>query len=395
MMDTESDKSVEEIVEGDTRLYVPKSSLGVKVPPRVPAFYNPYAELNRDLSMAVYRLFTGEKTGLVTMADVFAGTGARGVRVAVEVPRVDEVYMNDINSVAIDMARRSTQANRVEDRCRFSSMDVCRFLAEHSVSKSRFTIVDVDPFGSPAPYLDCALRAVENEGLLSATATDTAVLCGVYPKVAYRKYYGHSLRSEYCHEVGVRLLLGAVAHNAIRLDLGVAPIFAHVTRHYFRIYGSVHTGSGWVDKTYSHLGYIQHCFRCGYRASGEAFQAECPECKSNLKNAGPLWLGVMYGKRFLTSLAEDFEKHSFRAGLKMADTALQEVDMPPTYFNVDKVSGDLGVATPSVNTIISTLKEEGYRASRSALNPKGVKTDASAAAIRRVVERLAGDQLTR
>ncbi|MFQ6134299.1 MAG: tRNA (guanine(10)-N(2))-dimethyltransferase [Nitrososphaerales archaeon] len=386
---------VERVTEGETILYVPKSSLGTNVPPRTPAFYNPYAELNRDLSMAAYRVFAEEKTAPVTVADSLAGVGARGVRVAVEVPEVDEIHINDLNPVAIELAKKSARANKVTGRCRFTVLDVCRFLAEHSTPKSRFDIVDIDPFGSPAPHLDCALRAIENEGLFSATATDMAVLCGVYPKVSYRKYHGHSLRTEYCHELGVRLLLGAVAHNAIRLELGVRPVFAHRTRHYFRVYMTVHIGSDWVDKTYDQIGYIQHCFKCGYRAAGSMPHRECPECKSAVKNAGPLWVGTVYSKRFLTALAEDCDRRSFRQGLKIAATALQEVDMPPAYFTIDKISGELGVVTPSLNSVISALEEEGYRASRSALNSKAVKTDASTAVLRRIVKRLTENQLGR
>ncbi len=380
---------VEQVTEGETVLYVPKSSLGTNVPPRTPAFFNPFAEMNRDLSMAAYRVFAKEKIPPVTFADSLAGVGARGVRVAVEVPDVDEIYINDINPVAIALAKKSAQANKVTGRCRFAVLNVCRFLAEHSAPKKRFNIVDMDPFGSPAPYLDCALRAIETEGLFSVTATDMAVLCGVYPKVSYRKYQGYSLRTEYCHETGIRLLLGSIAHNAIRLELGVKPIFAHRTRHYFRVYSTIHIGSYWVDKTYSQIGYIHHCFKCGYRAADRTPQGECPECKSAMKNAGPLWMGAMYSKKFLTALAEDCDKNSFRQGLKVVSTAIQEVDMPPTYFTLDNISSGLGVATPSINSVISALGEEGYRASRSALNSKAVKTDTPISVIRRIVKRLA------
>ena len=31
----------------------------------------------------------------------------------------------------------------------------------------RFTIVDLDPFGSPASYVDCVMRSVEDGGLIS------------------------------------------------------------------------------------------------------------------------------------------------------------------------------------------------------------------------------------
>jgi len=386
-----TEAEIAEITEGSTTLYVPKSSLDTTVPPKAPAFYNPYATLNRNLTVAAYRVFAEKRSsgsGTVTMADVLAGTGARGVRVAVEVPRINEVYINDGNPRAIELAKRSASANRVTDKCRFSVQDACRLLMEHSAYKSRFNIVDIDPFGSPAPYLDCALRALEREGILSATATDTAALCGVYPDVAYRRYNGYSLRTEYCHETGIRLLLGAAAHQAMRLELGISPIFAHRTRHYLRIYVSVHLGAGWVDRTYSQIGLIHHCFKCGYRSTGEPLRIDCPMCGSTLRRAGPLWIGELYDKEFISEMSEDCQKHMFRDGVKMLSAAVEETGMPPTYFTADQVAADIGVRSPSLDAIISHLRDEGFRASRSALNPKGVKTDAPAEAVRIVVQQL-------
>ena len=43
----------------------------------------------------------------ITMADSLCGTGARGLRVAVEVPEVNQIYFNDVNPVAIDVAKKS------------------------------------------------------------------------------------------------------------------------------------------------------------------------------------------------------------------------------------------------------------------------------------------------
>ena len=49
-----------ETIEGKTRLLVPASSLSGKVPPKVPAFFNPSAKLNRDISVLVYKTFVPE-----------------------------------------------------------------------------------------------------------------------------------------------------------------------------------------------------------------------------------------------------------------------------------------------------------------------------------------------
>ena len=41
-----------------------------------------------------------------------------------------------------------------------------------------YDVVDLDPYGTPAPLLDSALQCVADGGLLCCTATDMANLCG-------------------------------------------------------------------------------------------------------------------------------------------------------------------------------------------------------------------------
>lgn len=373
------------IIEGETSLQVPTPSLIEKIPPKSPAFFNPQAKLNRDISMGVYRVFTENRKSPIIMADSLSGVGARGIRVAVEVPKVNQIYINDGNKYALNLAKKSALLNQVSDKCKFSNREVCNFLSTHSVPKKRFSIVDLDPFGSPAPFIDCALRATENNGLLSVTATDMAVLCGVYPKASYRKYNGFSLRTEYSHEIGVRLLFGSAAHNAIRLGLGIKPFFSYRTRHYFRVYMTIHFGEGWKEKTYNEIGNILHCFKCNYRTEENNEDRKCPECKNIMKTAGPLWIGSMYNEKILNDLIQDFTKHSIKKGINFAKTALNEINMLPTYYTIDKISSKIGVATPNISLVISNLEKKGFYGSRSVLNPKGIKTNASSDILDKIV----------
>ena len=167
--------------EGRTTLVVPKESLRSKVPPRTPAFFNPAARLSRDISILIYTSFIRLnscqfKKVPITLADAFSGVGARSIRVVKETPLVDKVILNDLNPVAIKAAKASAKINYVGDKCSYSQKDVHVFLNErNSNKKERYVIADLDPFGSPSPYVDSLLRAVTDGGLISVTATDTAV----------------------------------------------------------------------------------------------------------------------------------------------------------------------------------------------------------------------------
>ncbi len=65
----------------------------------------------------------------------------------------------------------------------------------------RFSIVDLDPYGSPAPFLDAAVQCVADGGLLLITCTDMAVLCGNHSETCHAKYGSISLKSKFCHEM--------------------------------------------------------------------------------------------------------------------------------------------------------------------------------------------------
>ena len=42
----------------------------------------------------------------------------------------------------------------------------------------RFSVIDLDPYGSPTPFLDAAVQSTKDGGLMCITCTDMAVLCG-------------------------------------------------------------------------------------------------------------------------------------------------------------------------------------------------------------------------
>ena len=73
-------------------------------------------------------------------------------------------------------------------------------------SSSRFDVVDIDPYGSPAVFLDGAVQAVCDGGILLITCTDMGVLCGNHSEACYGKYGGMSLKAKFCHEM-VRVIV--------------------------------------------------------------------------------------------------------------------------------------------------------------------------------------------
>jgi tRNA (guanine26-N2/guanine27-N2)-dimethyltransferase len=360
-------------VEGRTTLLVPQSSLTEKVPPKTPAFFNPAARLNRDLSVLAYRAFA-PSLSRKTFADSFTGVGARALRVAVEVPEIDHVYGNDINTIAIKQAEEAAKINSVSNKCHFSINEVCKFLLNGDIEGERFGIVDLDPFGTPAKHIDCVLRSVLDGGLISITATDTAVLCGVYPGVCLRRYYGRPLNNSYGNETAIRLLLSLMALTASRLELAIRPVFVHATMHYLRVYASVWVSSSEANDVYGSIGYVMHCFQCGHRFSAKEYAiAKCSLCGSTMRTGGQLWTGALYDKGFVKKMLE-YEPD--RQSKKVLDLAVEEASEIPYYFRGDEISERLRTNPHSIPKIIEKLRAVGFAASKTALNTGAFKTDA-------------------
>jgi tRNA (guanine26-N2/guanine27-N2)-dimethyltransferase len=372
------DQDFVEAVEGKTRLLVPRSSLSDKVPPKTPAFFNPSARLNRSMSILAYRAFARQLSKERTFADSFTGVGARALRVAVEVPEIEHIYGNDLNPVAIDAAKKAADLNSIADRCTFSIAEVCKFLTDHATGDGgRFAIIDLDPFGTPAKYIDCLLRAVLDEGLVSVTATDNAVLCGIYPEVCSRRYYGKPLNNSYCNEIAVRLLLSLLALTASRLELSIRPLFAHANIHYFRVYAQVFVSSGSANKVLDNVGYVMHCFHCGNRFLARESDLPCPVmcelCGTKLSMGGQLWAKSLYDKEFVARMAS-FDPD--RECKKLLDLCAEELDSIPYYFKADEISSMLKTNPVSIAKMLEVLKGAGFAASRTAFNTGGFKTDA-------------------
>jgi len=55
----------------------------------------------------------------------------------------------------------------------------------HRDISNRVDVVDLDPYGTAAPFIDAAVSCIADGGLLCVTCTDSAVLAGSqYPEKA-------------------------------------------------------------------------------------------------------------------------------------------------------------------------------------------------------------------
>jgi tRNA (guanine26-N2/guanine27-N2)-dimethyltransferase len=392
-----ADYPTEIITEGKAHVLVPKLSAFKKqpsdyAPSKAPVFYNPVMELNRDLAVLAYRAYWHKVNRDIKVCEPLTSTGIRAVRLAAEIPGIEQVVASDINTRAFQLAEHNVHVNGLEARVEVKHRDANCLLSCYGAPRKRFDVVDVDPFGSPVPYLDSAVRALRNHGVLAATATDLAPLCGVHAKACVRKYGGKPLRTEYCQELAVRLLAGCVAATAAKQDIGVHMLFSHSTDHYIRVYADIGYGAKKADASLKQMGYVLHCFNCLHRETTQRpFNPrieKCPECGSKMDWAGPLWLGKIFDKRFCETMAEENRHMALRNSVKIANLlslALEEADAPATYYVLDKISNKLTLPVPSVAAMQGILRDKGFQVFSTHFNSCGVRTDAPALAMQELL----------
>lgn len=369
-----------ETVEGSTKILVPKGSLNDKVPPKEPAFFNPKAKLNRDFSIIAYSAFAKNFDAPKIFLEGLSGLGARGLRVANEIKEIEKVVINDLNPKALDLALESSKLNKINN-FEVSENEVCRFLSSYSKKGERGSVVDIDPFGSPAKYIDCAIRATMHGGILSITATDLQVLHGIFKDACKRRYGGIPIKTEYSNEIAIRLILGSIRTIAARFDIEIIPLFIESDMHYYRAYVRVLNRPDQEEN----LGYVFHCKECGNRGISKIQEQDCQVCNSELMNAGPLWIGNLFEKKFVEQMIQEESNLVVdKACSKILQKSLFESEMPGTYYTLDEIASKMKSSPLKLEKAIEKLQENGFSASPTSLEPTGFRTNARIDKIMRV-----------
>ncbi len=390
----------ETITEGKARVVVPNlKAYGVcpqdYAPSKAPVFFNPVMEFNRDLTVLAFQAYQRMVNREITICEPLTATGIRGIRFATEIQGVKKVISSDINEHSAKLAAHNVVLNNLQKRMSVKHKDANRLMSEHSAPKTRFDIIDIDPFGTPVIHLDAAIQALRNNGLLATTATDMAPLCGVHAKACIRKYGGRPLRTEYCQELAVRLLAGQVASTVAKHDIGTRVLFSHCSDHYIRVYTQISYGCQKADEALKNMGYVLHCFNCLHRETATKpfpeSAAKCPECGTRMDYAGPLWAGKIFDAPFIDLMIGENGHKAFRNSgkiTKLLTTTKEEAEMPPTYHVLDRLSGKFGLPAPAMAAFFGALREGGFSAVATHFSPRGIRTNAPASVMQQIIRKI-------
>lgn len=344
------------------------------------AFYNPDQELNRDLTIAVLRAYRDREPRAKRYLDAMSASGIRGVRAAAD---GWEATLCDRTEENANLCRENLDRNGLD------GVVECRD-ANALLYDDLFDVVDLDPYGTPIPFADAAFANARN--LVCVTATDTAPLCGAHFESGVRKYSAVPQNTDYHPEMGLRILLSALARTAARYDAGVTPIFSHVTRHYVRTYLDLAHSATDGNRAIDELGYIDHCEDCLHREHTEGLIADpwevCPLCGSErVLTAGPVWLGPIRDREFTRRVGEgiDAEWGSAKRAHRLVDRLETELDTP-THYDQHRLCKEWGRPAESMDDFLAAIRDAGFEASRAHYHGTAFKTGATVREIRRAIE---------
>eukprot|EP00118_Oscarella_pearsei_P012797 m.96803 g.96803 ORF g.96803 m.96803 type:complete len:518 (+) comp36924_c0_seq3:90-1643(+) len=363
-------------------------------------FYNPVQEFNRDMSIAVIREFASKKDGGASILEALAASGLRSIRYALEVPGgIRSILANDISPAAVESMKANIEHNKVDDLVTPSCADASLLMYQHRADK--FDIIDLDPYGSPSPFLDAAVQAVSDGGLLCVTCTDLGVLCGNHSETAFAKYGSVSLKAPYCHEMALRIALACIDSHCARYKRYIRPLLSMSIDFYIRVFVQVFTGAGRVKESASKQAYVYHCVGCdtfhlqniGKRtekgksvkyspATGPSVGQRCNECSSIFQIGGPVWARPLHDYDFVKRLVGQVsdKKAEFRTLDRMKGTLAvisEELPDTPFYYSLDKMCGFAHCTTPSILAFKSALMNLGYQVSFSHCRQNAFKTNAA------------------
>ncbi|MHA1917281.1 MAG: tRNA (guanine(10)-N(2))-dimethyltransferase [Candidatus Ranarchaeia archaeon] len=351
-----------------------------------PIFYNPLQKINRDLSIVAFNSFFSSVDKKLLICDAFTGCGIRALRYAKEIPNISKIIANDINPKAVTLTKYNVKFMKLKKikvtKKHASVLFLERFA--NSIEESKFDIIDIDPFGSPIPFIESSIHAiVKKNGIIALTATDMTVLCGVYPKVSYRKYGGWSIRAPFTHEIALRLLIGGFVKSALRFDKGINVLFAYYADHYVRAILEVKPNAKAANKSLKEMGYIQYCNSCKTSSilpiEFENLKIKCTSCGKKLRIAGPLFIGSIFNSKFLMKMKKQIEEGGIGISIRaynILKRQIAESEGPPIFTDLHKICKGYSIEIPPIESVISNLSKKGFFASRTHFSPTSIRTNA-------------------
>lgn len=338
------------------------------------SFYRSQGQAARDLGVlaaAVYK----QETGHLRVLDAMAGSGVRSLRYWLE-SKADWLWANDGNPEIQAVLQQNLSPAIAANQAQITLRDAKRVFLDCYDRHDFYDLVDVDGFGSPAPYLSACLDATKIGGLLYLTSTDGRTVTGHEPESCLALYGAYSRSHPAIHEQGLRILIGSLQQAAAAKGLGIEPVFSLFVGETYRLMLRLVARPLLNSQTYGFLGY---CHQCGdyqilsWRDLGRVnYIHQC----SVLSISGAMWLGALHHSSQLHRLIELADRWNWTARSQLLRVMADEAELPPYFYTLGDIGRRGKVNIPKRSHLVQALQNMGYRASSTHIHAQAIKTNA-------------------
>ncbi len=374
-------------IEGKARIIIPNLELfkrpnGIYEPSWAPVFYNPRMKFSRDIAVVVSITYFDDKEYFYI--EPLAGSGVRSIRYSLETR--GRGIANDLDPIAYYYIKRNIRLNNVGDRVEAYNSEANTLLNSIRTNGIVVDLIDVDPYGSPIPFIDSTVYAIARNGLIAITATDTGPLNCSYEEACYRRYHAKCYKVDFVKEMGLRILLGSIILRAASHDVLLKPILSYYHDYYYRAYFTAIKSANEANKALKkNIGYILYCADNYYREYIPATNIESmigeKICEKQIV-IGPLWIGLLGEREFIEKILFTLKKKSEELKhilhiKKFLSNLSKEISINNPYYRYDLFCGYLKMNMPPRDKLINELRNRGFKAIKSHFDPRGIKTNAS------------------
>jgi len=314
--------------EGSVSASVPEAQVVSK---EMEVFYNPVMKLNRDLSVLLLKTIGEQRrkedpSFSFTIGSPLAGSGIREARFLVELKgMVKEIGINDYSPDAVALIKKNLAKNKVAKPKGVALTVSCDEANKFLLDSCGYGYIDIDPFGTPNPFLDAAIKRLQRNGILAVTATDTSALAGTYPDACGRKYWATPMRNYLMHEVGLRILVRKIQLIGAQYEKALLPVYSYSKDHYVRVFFVNERQKKSTDALLRQHQYFvlnRRTFAVTARATNLA--------KKDELIAGPLWTGQLFDKKLAAAMVKMNKEWTFGqpANQKFLELIAAEAEAP-------------------------------------------------------------------